>query len=345
MTRTPSSLTHAEVRTILTALDLAADWKRDRAETCADCPDQSCSACQLRLRDAHTYDQLAAQILHAEQATRAARHQPGPASSPTPPLRARPAAGEGGGPVTTHGKTPDEPGTRRQADGPHVPAQRPEDRGHARDCRTPMTSRSPTTPTAGHQAVPSTRSWSTSSAAGSPAGHRRSPSSWKPDAPANQNPTWKPNHDPDPEVTAMTLTINDTTMTSDQTAHTARHAPEPERLGSVLAARPDPGPQHRHHRDDPGRHRRRTGPPRGPPALAAHPELGRRTRPDRTRRDRPGLPAARRHRAASRSKPAGSPTARQPIEQHGTASRPAELARITKRQRACSPEKHRMTDV
>jgi hypothetical protein len=25
----------------------------------------------------------------------------------------------------------------------------------------------------------------------------------------------------------MTLTINDTTMTSDQTAHTARHAPEP----------------------------------------------------------------------------------------------------------------------
>ena len=29
----------------------------------------------------------------------------------------------------------------------------------------------------------------------------------------------------DPEVTAMTLTINDTTMTSDQTAHTARQAP------------------------------------------------------------------------------------------------------------------------
>ena len=33
----------------------------------------------------------------------------------------------------------------------------------------------------------------------------------------------KPNHDPHPEVTAMTLTINDTTMTSDQTTHTARH--------------------------------------------------------------------------------------------------------------------------
>ena len=30
----------------------------------------------------------------------------------------------------------------------------------------------------------------------------------------------------DPEDTAMTLTINDTTMTSDQTPHTARHAPD-----------------------------------------------------------------------------------------------------------------------
>ena len=39
------------------------------------------------------------------------------------------------------------------------------------------------------------------------------------------NPTWKPNHDPDPEVTAMTLAINDTAMTSDQTAHTARKYP------------------------------------------------------------------------------------------------------------------------
>ncbi len=44
--------------------------------------------------------------------------------------------------------------------------------------------------------------------------------------PANRNPAPKPDHDPHPEVTAMTLTINDTTMTSDQTAHTARHAPE-----------------------------------------------------------------------------------------------------------------------
>jgi len=67
----------------------------------------------------------------------------------------------------------------------------------------------------------------------------------------------------------------------------------PTRMGSVLAARPDPGPQHRDHRDDPGRHRRRTGPPRGPPALASHPGLGRRSRPDRTRCDRQGIPTAR----------------------------------------------------
>ena len=38
----------------------------------------------------------------------------------------------------------------------------------------------------------------------------------------------------------MTLTINDTTMTSDQTAHTARQDPAGT-AGKVLAARPDPG--------------------------------------------------------------------------------------------------------
>jgi len=85
------TLTHAEVRTVLTSLDLAADWKRDRAGRCAGCPDQSCYACLLRLQDARTYDQLAVQLLHDEQATRDARRQPGPASSPTPPIRPRPA--------------------------------------------------------------------------------------------------------------------------------------------------------------------------------------------------------------------------------------------------------------
>jgi hypothetical protein len=64
------TLTHAEVRTVLTSLDLAAAWKRDRAERCAHCQDQS------RLRDARTYDQMARQVLRDEQTTRNGRGQP-----------------------------------------------------------------------------------------------------------------------------------------------------------------------------------------------------------------------------------------------------------------------------
>jgi hypothetical protein len=79
------TLTHAEVRTVLTSLDLAADWKRDRAEMCADCPDQSCFTCELRLKEARTYDQLAVQLLHDEQAARDARSQPGLAGPPSQP--------------------------------------------------------------------------------------------------------------------------------------------------------------------------------------------------------------------------------------------------------------------
>jgi len=54
-----------------------------------------------------------------------------------------------------------------------------------------------------------------------------------PPALANRSQIWKPNHDPDPEVTAMTLTINDTTMISDQTPHTARLAPGCQHIGQV----------------------------------------------------------------------------------------------------------------
>ena len=79
------TLTHSEVRTVLTSLDLAADWKRDRAEMCADCPDQSCIGCELRLRDARTYDQLALQLLRDEQATRNARRQAEPHGPPSQP--------------------------------------------------------------------------------------------------------------------------------------------------------------------------------------------------------------------------------------------------------------------
>ena len=69
----------------MTSLGLAAEWKRDRAEMCAACPDQSCFSCELRLREAGTYDQLAIQLLHDEQATRAARRQAEPHAPPSEP--------------------------------------------------------------------------------------------------------------------------------------------------------------------------------------------------------------------------------------------------------------------
>ena len=91
----------------------------------------------------------------------------------------------------------------------------------------------------------------------------------------------------------MTLTINDTTMTSDQTAHTARHAAErngwevswlPGQIldrntaitAMILADTAAEQDLHEGHRLWP-----------------LHPGLGRRSRPDRTRCDRQGLPAAR----------------------------------------------------
>jgi hypothetical protein len=40
----------SDLRTVLAALDIAADYKRDRAQMCPDCLDQSCPACQSRLQ-------------------------------------------------------------------------------------------------------------------------------------------------------------------------------------------------------------------------------------------------------------------------------------------------------
>ena len=65
-----------EVKTLLAALDDATEYERDRAETCADCADQSCGTCQWRLQAARDYDQIAAQMLQAAEASAAA--QPGP---------------------------------------------------------------------------------------------------------------------------------------------------------------------------------------------------------------------------------------------------------------------------
>lgn len=91
-----------EVKTVLVALDIAADYQRDRAELCSDCTNQSCPACESRLRDAQAYDRLSAQLIQAAQASPAetARHLgPGPAADreagqrPASPTTATPAAG------------------------------------------------------------------------------------------------------------------------------------------------------------------------------------------------------------------------------------------------------------
>ena len=73
-----------QVTTLLAALDDAAQYKRDRAETCADCAGQSCTTCQWRLHTADTYDQLAEQMTQAAQA---------PATRPRAPGHAAPGTG------------------------------------------------------------------------------------------------------------------------------------------------------------------------------------------------------------------------------------------------------------
>jgi hypothetical protein len=48
--------------TVLEALGLAAEYKRDLAETCPDCADQSCGTCGWRLARASEFDALAETI-------------------------------------------------------------------------------------------------------------------------------------------------------------------------------------------------------------------------------------------------------------------------------------------
>ena len=55
----------AEVPVIMSALDEASDYKRDRAAACSDCADQSCGNCQHRLDAARTYETLASRLQHA----------------------------------------------------------------------------------------------------------------------------------------------------------------------------------------------------------------------------------------------------------------------------------------
>jgi hypothetical protein len=84
----PDTVTIAasDLKTVLTALDTAADDLRDQAETCTHCPDQSCVACQSRLRDAQAYDLTAFRILRptAPAAHHRQAEPPGPVSQPAP---------------------------------------------------------------------------------------------------------------------------------------------------------------------------------------------------------------------------------------------------------------------
>jgi hypothetical protein len=74
-----------EVKTLQIALDIAADYNRDRAELCADCADQSCPTCESRLREAQNYDRLYAEL--DQQADAAAT-----ASGSEPATQHQPAA-------------------------------------------------------------------------------------------------------------------------------------------------------------------------------------------------------------------------------------------------------------
>ena len=89
-----------QVKTLLAALDDAAEYKRDRAETCADCADQSCTTCQWRLQAAEAYDQLA----EPDDPRRRGLRRPAARPRPRGASRRRPARGrrQGGRTVTRH---------------------------------------------------------------------------------------------------------------------------------------------------------------------------------------------------------------------------------------------------
>jgi hypothetical protein len=66
------TLSRADAITIFAAADIAAGDKRYRVEMCPDCPDRSCRTCQVHIRDAEAFDQMAGRMLRAAQAAPAA---------------------------------------------------------------------------------------------------------------------------------------------------------------------------------------------------------------------------------------------------------------------------------
>ena len=75
-------LTGADVNAAFAALELAAEYKRHLAETCAGCQDQSCSVCRVRLGDAESFDRLADHLLRRRLAAQPADRSPFEPGSP-----------------------------------------------------------------------------------------------------------------------------------------------------------------------------------------------------------------------------------------------------------------------
>ena len=137
------TLADGDVSTVVAALDIAADYKRDRAEMCADCPDQSCPTCQSPLRDAQAYDRMAA------------RHDPGRRSRPR---RAAARADPEPQPAADRKQASDAPKPawrRASRHGRSARSSRPP-RGPTGTCRKPQNPTTCRSPTTGRQAAPST---------------------------------------------------------------------------------------------------------------------------------------------------------------------------------------------
>ena len=90
-TGSAEAIAGAGMHTILAALDEASDHKRDRAECCADCADQSCGTCQHRLDSARAYESLAASLMRAMESAAADKPPPQPADG-SPRNRTQPEA-------------------------------------------------------------------------------------------------------------------------------------------------------------------------------------------------------------------------------------------------------------
>jgi len=80
--RRDSLITGADVNAVFAALELAAEYKRHLAETCAGCGDQSCSVCRVRLGDAEAFDRLADRLLRRRLAAQPADRSPLEPGSP-----------------------------------------------------------------------------------------------------------------------------------------------------------------------------------------------------------------------------------------------------------------------